>query len=212
MAFRSSAGDNPSMAKNKSAGCLVAAAILVVLALLAIIPVLYLTKARSQAAYEAESMRRAHEAEMVTEMSPYSGPTRAAVLDKADSGTLAMPKPGEPVTREHLVAFTASADATDLSRETFQRVAEGAKVTWLLQVANVAERDGVLTGRFSLPWQVRNAHSSTSSTLTVDAQFVEDAREALLGVRVGDWVEVSGELHFTGTAPLLKNATVRPAP
>lgn len=192
------------MAKDKSSsGCLVVGIILLVLGLLLLVPgTLWLYRLAEVKDAAAEVRYETMEAARGTDRSDGG----AVVLNRSYLATTKLPKPGEDITREHFVAFMIAPDTTELTKQAFRRVANEATVTWLLQTENITEKDGAPRGSFYLSWQIRDGTSTTSSTLGIEAEFTEDSREALLGVRRGDLVEVTGDLRFSGDNPVLKNA------
>lgn len=196
--------------KSSSSGCLVVGLILLVLGLLLLVPgALWLYKSEQRSVEVAARTEARHvEALRATDRAMRGSDGGVVVLDRDRLATITLPKPGEEITRERFLAFMIAPDATELTTEAFRRVAGEATVSWSLLTDNISERNGVLRGSFSLPWQIREGTGSTSSTLNIVAEFTEDSRGALLELRRGDWVEVTGDLRFSNGNPVLKNASL----
>jgi hypothetical protein len=179
------------MAKGNSSGCIGVTIILViVLGILGVAGVFYLFNAKRSSHAVLPSMR----AEESTTL----------VFQEGAIPRFPFPQPGDTISREHFVAFMIDEAATELSKESFRKVANQAKVRWNLQTRNVADRGGVLLGQFELPWEIRNGSSINGSSAQVSAN--------LLKLRRGDWVVVAGELSFDGNSASIKNARLADDP
>ena len=192
--------------KNNSVGCLIAAIVLIVLALIGgAVSLLFWNTKRVEFEESAEVARSERPASLFAEDG--GSEEGALVLQRDELRKLPAPTAGEEITREHVLSYFIDQDATDLSREAFREVGEGAAVSWLLQTDNISDRNGVLHARFSLPWQLREHNSTTSSTIHLDAEFGEESRADLIKLRRGDWVTVAGTLSFeSGNTVVIKGA------
>jgi hypothetical protein len=187
------------MAKGNSSGCIGVTIILViVLGILGVAGVFYLFNAKRSSHAVFPSMR----AEESTTL----------VFQEGAIPRFPFPQPGDTISREHFVAFMIDEAATELSKESFRKVANQAKVRWNLQTRNVADRGGVLLGQFELPWEIRNGSSINGSSAQVSAEFTDESRANLLKLRRGDWVVVAGELSFDGNSASIKNARLADDP
>ncbi|MDA0768497.1 MAG: hypothetical protein O3A92_16930 [Verrucomicrobia bacterium] len=181
------------MAKGNSSGCLgVAIVLIIVLAVIGVAGLFYLfTPKRS-----SHAIFPTIKAEESTTL----------VFQEGAMPRFPFPQPGDTISREQFVAFKIDEDSTELSRESFRKVANRTKVRWNLQTRNVADRSGVLLGQFELPWEIRNGSSIKGSSAQVSAEFTDESRANLLKLRRGDWVVVAGELSFDGNSVSIKNA------
>ena len=195
----------PNM-KNNSAGCLIAAIVVIVLALIvgAVFLLFWNTKGRElEQSVEVVQLERA----APVFMEDGGSEEGALVLQRDEFRKLPAPAAGEEITREHVLSYFIDQDATDLSREAFREVGEGASVSWLLQTDNISDRNGILHARFSLPWELREHNSTSSSAIHLDAEFGEESRADLIKLRRGDWVTVAGTLSFErGNTAVIKGA------
>ena len=115
-------------------------------------------------------------------------------------------KRGEELSREQFAALMIDDHATDLARKALQESANDAHVSWLLYTEDLTDRNGILEGHFTLPYEVRSGHSMHGSSINIRCEFANDGRDSLLKVRRGDWIVVQGKLSFDG-----QNSTIRDA-
>lgn len=191
--------------KDRSAGCLVAAVIaILVCGILAAVSFLYL--ARDSQAMESDTSMESVKLEDPMIAFESGNEEGAVVFKREELRRFSVPKAGEEITREHVVSFFIGEGTTELARSAFREAAEGASVSWLLRTAEVFEQDGLLKAHLQLPWQIKEGRSTSSSAIRVDAQFVESSRADLLKLRRGDWITVQGDLAFRGDDLVLKDA------
>ena len=196
------------MAKEKSSGCLIVAIILAVLLALLLVPVglWYMSASNKSVAARDEAIARAEAIEHAYGLR--GSDEGVVVMEKGEVPDLTVPKAGEEITREHIVLFLTSYNATNLTKEAFRKVASEASVKWLLRTDNVFEKNGVLRARFWIPWEIRSNNSSSSSSIQVEAYFAEESRADLLTLSRDEWVTVEGDLSFDADTPTIKNARI----
>ena len=100
---------------------------------------------------------------------------------------------GDSISRDRFVVFGMDDDLTDLAKENFRELAEGAPVEWELMIYDLREEDGGLAGTFMIPYEIRGRKSGQ---LYVTARFGEDQRDPLLKLRKREWVTVAGTLSL----------------
>ncbi|WP_338685645.1 hypothetical protein [Haloferula helveola] len=116
-------------------------------------------------------------------------------------------KAGEPVSIERYLFSMIDQTATELAKENFRTNAEGAPIQWALKLRNVREAADGIVGEFELPYMItRSDGSGYGSTLNITATFDEGSRDALLELRRGDWVNVSGQLSLEGNGTSILEA------
>lgn len=141
----------------------------------------------------------------------------AAAERTAEDGTLelsdgAMPdyasyQPGQPLSREMVVAWAVDQRATTLARESFRQKAEGARVVLRLRARDVVEEDGRIRGGFYVPYRVKyDAHRSASGTVDLSCEFAPAVRDDLLAIRRDDPVTIEGRLTLKRDEPVLLDA------
>ena len=117
-------------------------------------------------------------------------------------------KAGEEVKREQFVALMVDDLATELARKEFQRTADGATVRWLVETGDIFDSDGVVHGHFVLPYEIVSGNSMSGSAVNLNCEFLPESKDALLGIRRGDWVTVEGTLSFDGREAKITEAKI----
>ena len=192
--------------EKKSSGCLGGAVALIIGAIILILVVvfgvvgLFWNVRKDAAAERAEAI--AMSAEM-TELHRHGN----LEIEEDEWKELKPLKAGEPVSIERYLFSMIDQTATELAKENFRTNAEGAPVQWALKLRNVREASAGIVGEFELPYMItRSDGSGYGSTLGITATFDEGSRDALLELRRGDWVNVSGQLSLEGNGTSILEA------
>lgn len=116
---------------------------------------------------------------------------------------------GETVGRETFLRFQQDGRITRLAKDAFNQAAQGAQVTWDLQVGELTSRDGSIVGDFHLPYTAKIVDSvTTSGRLSIRAEFTADQTPSLLTLRREDWVRVAGTLDLSNGETTIREAKV----
>ena len=117
-------------------------------------------------------------------------------------------RPGDTVNRETLLRFEQDPGITDLAKEAFAKAAQGAQVSWDLQLGNLTPRQEGPIGTFQIPYTANLGNASTrGGTLQVRVEFA-GTDDSLLSLRRDDWVRVAGTLDLTNDRITIRNASV----
>jgi len=200
---------NDSNSSNR--GCLTAA--LIVAALLAIGGIviaasLFWFKAKAMDAErhhyeEAQKAHAAHEMAMRSASGEAShGP--AVVLDRSTVEKYSATELGEMLDAKHYVAITTASNLTNLAEQRFIEAADGMPIEWQVQVEDIRAdpaNEGQITGQFSMPYEIREGHSSFGSSISITTTFSPEKADELISLRSGESVRIRGRLK------ILKNRT-----
>lgn len=106
---------------------------------------------------------------------------------------------GSPLARDVFLAWKIDPRRTSIGEHAFREKAEGASATWNLRIMDIAARgDGVLM-KCEVPYELRIRDGMTrTSSVSVHCEFAAGARDSLLSLRQGDWVEIAGRVSFAG--------------
>ena len=198
-----------AMSKQGNSGCRIAALIvagIVLLFGLVVAGILWMFKAERSHAMEAHN--RAVEETAAELRATSAGQDGSLELDAADWESLKPLGEGEPVELKQFVLMMEDPRATDLARETFRQRADGATATWHLRVEDVWSEGGVLGASLSVPYSLKDGNVTRRASLSVRAEFGEGQRDALIGLRQGDAVAVSGTLDLSDDQTRIVDARV----
>lgn len=118
------------------------------------------------------------------------------VIQKEKLGDFRPDEIGETVSAEQFVAIMETGYSTTLAQKTFIEAANGKPVRWLLNVRNVEEKNGELSGSCELKWEIVSRNHGHGSSVRIDVIFREDQKRDLLGLRTNDFAEIEGTLEF----------------
>lgn len=113
---------------------------------------------------------------------------------------------GTALGRDVFIAWNVDRRRTTLGMETFREKAEGATVTWQLKVEDLSPGTETINGNFTIPYHLTEGQTTTSSNLHIRCEFTKDARDPLLTVRRGDWVDIRGRLSLKGDGVVIREA------
>jgi hypothetical protein len=119
-------------------------------------------------------------------------------ISRESIGSMSAADIGDELSREQYIANAVDEHATDLMRKQFAQKANGMQVKWLLQVVDVSAPDsnGTIRAALSMPYRISRGSGWGGSSVSVRAEFAEDAVDALMKVRREQWVTVAGELQM----------------
>ena len=122
-------------------------------------------------------------------------------LDEGSLGRYSPTDFGGSLGREHFVALMADQNATELTRQTFEKNASGQVVRWRLKTSEVrgGGGSGPLQADFQLPYRIQTGTNSwTGSSIMIRAEFPAAELEKLATLRREDWTTVEGRLELKG--------------
>jgi len=185
------------MEVKKSSGCWIAAWAAVAVAVLASLGIIYgivsLARSGDSGTTDTSSSKPLAGAVEIDFSAPLGAPLVA----------------GEAVGREIFLRFQQDGRITRLAKDSFNQAAQGAQVTWDLQVGELTSRDGSVAGELHLPYTAKVADSvTTSGRLSIRAEFTADQTPALLTLRRDDWVRVGGTLDLSNGQTTIREAKV----
>lgn len=104
---------------------------------------------------------------------------------------------GASLDRDVFLAWKLDPRRTSIGEKSFREKAEGAAVTWNLQIEDIEDRGDGLLAKCVVPYDLQHpGNFSTSSQVTVNCEFPSSARDSLLPLRKGSWVDISGRLSL----------------
>lgn len=104
---------------------------------------------------------------------------------------------GGPLGRETFLAWKLDPRRTSIGEQSFREKAEGASVSWFLQIEDIETRGDGLLANCVVPYELKHRENLTSSSrVTVLCEFASSAKDSLLPLRRGDWVEISGRVSL----------------
>jgi hypothetical protein len=115
---------------------------------------------------------------------------------------------GDPLSRELFLAWRLDHGATTLTKEVFEKNAEGAEVEWELQAGDLVSSGDRIAGDFYLPYLKTDAKSRNrqSGVEQVTCHFAEGTRDSLLGIRRGGAATLRGRLSLVNGRVVLNEA------
>lgn len=197
------------MEKKTKVGCLTAAGVVAVVALLGLLAAFVGVRwagTKAKEVIEKERLeqleaQRAAEAELLA-MQPLT-------VDQSDAESFAPLEPGESVTIERFLISMGDAGATELAKQDFREKADGAPVEWRLRLVNVLESGQGIMAEMQLPYKVvEESDGSHTSVLQVKGLFLDDSRDELLKLRRDQWMRVGGKLSLDESGVQILDARV----
>jgi hypothetical protein len=189
---------NNSNSSNR--GCLVAA--LIIAAILVIGGVGMATfpfrfKARDSAMLRSEQIQLAHEtATRMNSAEGSNGPL--VVIDRATLGNYSATEFGETLDAKQYVAIACAPNLTSLAEQKFIEAANGMPVDWPVRIEDIkadSNKEGQITGEFSMPYEIRKGLSGHGSSITISATFPVEMSDDLISLRTGETVHIRGKLQ-----------------
>ena len=205
------------MEQKNSSGCFIATIVAVLLAVVGGVALFGLVFLRAkEGRRQVMEQHRTIESDMIARMehAPHANPPATAgntvVLHANRLPRYSPHEAGKDISREQFVAFCTDNNTTSLARDAFQKAAQFTPVKWKLLTSDISERNGKLTGRFSLPYQIHSGNSTQGSSVRIECEFDEESRNSLLDISRGDWITVRGKLTFNANdkGGVLKEARI----
>lgn len=198
-----------TMANKDNSGCRIAALIvagIVFVFALIVVGIFWMYQERRVEVVKEYEMAMDRASAEVMATGPEQGDTLE--LDESDWESLTPLGEGEPVSVKQFVLMMEDPRATELARETFRQRADGAQATWRMSLQDVWSEDGTLGASLSVPYALKRGFSTSMSSLSVRAEFGPDQRDALIGLRQGDPVTVTGTLDLSDDRTWIREARV----
>lgn len=180
----------------------------VLVGVIAIVFVFSFKAARTGRREALEYMERLEERAALRGAEEESKAAAAVRLKEGELADYSGYRAGDPLSRELFLAWRLDHGATTLTKEVFEKNAEGAEVEWELQAGDLVSSGDRIAGDFYLPYLKTDAKSRNrqSGVEQVTCHFAEGTRDSLLGIRRGGAATLRGRLSLVNGRVVLNEA------